>query len=166
MEYSQTGIDGNGKNPKSMIFFSNWEWGTTWAKKVLVKFLFSAEKLGMPIFSLPNLLIVTVMCPGICFQLFEIYWTHFDINIDFKSTSKIVISRFGSTNQSLFVYKNNVNLFSMGNLISKHSIRRLRATGTFREDFGWNEDLLLWSTNYLYIRKCKKNAKLKPKLNF
>ena len=46
-----------------------------------------------------------------------------------------------------------------------HSIRRLKATGTFHEDFGWNENLLSWFTNYLYSRKCTKNAKLKPKLN-
>ena len=39
------------------------------------------------------------------------------------------------------------------------AIRRLKATGTFHELFGWNEVLLFWFTNYLYSRKCEKNAK-------
>ena len=47
----------------------------------------------------------------------------------------------------------------------RHSIRRLKATGTFHEDFGWNENLLLWFINYFYSRKCKKNAKLNGLVN-
>ena len=41
----------------------------------------------------------------------------------------------------------------------RQAIRRLKATCTFHELFGWNEVLLFWFTNYLYSRKCEKNAK-------
>ena len=43
--------------------------------------------------------------------------------------------------------------------ILTQAIRRLKATGTFHEFFGWNEVLLFWFTPYLYSRKCEKNAK-------
>ena len=52
---------------------------------------------------------------------------------------------------------NNSNSFKT--CYSTQAIRRLKATSTFHELFGWNEVLLFWFTNYLYIRKCEKNAK-------
>ena len=41
----------------------------------------------------------------------------------------------------------------------KQTIRSLKATATFHKLFAWNEVLLFWFTNYLYSRKCEKNAK-------
>ena len=103
--FSQAGLEGSGKNPKSGFFY--WAWITPWGHVLSLKTFRQIPALSWAIrysvFQPAKFASTLQKLLATFFQIFDIWWSILDIMDDFKLISRMVIFHLGEINNIMIL---------------------------------------------------------------